>query len=693
MSQVDILRFVANVQQLFAPSIHEGQTFIAYLDEEDNSYLIQGDNLSFEGSGTLGGSIDKLQQNLDALQATINELSENSSSSAITIVDDIVYAYDDSSLNPPILTALKGRPVLAYRDYGFFLVASNYLANSNWDNNIQLSDMLSEGNVYAGFGDGKIHTITYSHDEDSYGITSAPISNGDFIFNKADGNIYVFDAVNHAFVRSGGKQHYIVDYIVDYVGYELPATFNARKALFLQLKQDYAECSLLKGDNYYDAYDFSFANIRSILSNEAEIYVVGNSAVKTIHDLQHGDTIYCKSNDCSYTFLNNNGTKSLEAQASGNSGNSVTFVDGIIWGVYDATEQNPSFPAYLKAMRGWPYLHFYDYHLVLAVVNFFSSGQLITGNEIEDVCGDNTNNTKLYAAFYDGQIYTAGYEGVISSTPLNNGDFIFNKADNSLYTYDAQNRKFVQEGNRHYVVDLIIDYVNTTTTGHVLDDLPDGSEEGVLILKAYDSYWRVSYCYFNAFMDGWYSADVALDEGICFANILSGFNDEACIYKNTAVGGGDTAIRVIHELREGDTFYNNMDGCTYMLSTNGNSKSFLRISEPVIPPVQDILHIGADMPDSPSAEGDKYLSYAPDESNFSGYLFTAPSDSDWGYGTQINDGKFYASLDNHKLYSFNGWGGKVFMPVTIPTGVPFLNKADNCLYVYDGSDFIKVGGN
>ena len=266
------------------------------------------------------------------MQTTINELSENfssSPSSAITIVDDIVYAYDDSSLNPQILTALKGRPILAYRDYGFFLVASNYLANSNWDNNIQLSDMLSEGNVYAGFGDGKIHTITYSYDEDSYGITSAPISNGDFIFNKADGNIYVFNADNHSFIRAGGKQHYIVDYIVDHVGYELPATFNARKALFLQLNQDYAECSLHKGDNYYDVYDFSFVNIQSILSNGAEIYVIGNSgmSIKTIHDLQHGDTIYCNSNGCSYTFLNNNGIKSLEAQASDSS---IAVVDGII---------------------------------------------------------------------------------------------------------------------------------------------------------------------------------------------------------------------------------------------------------------------------------------------------------------------------------------------------------------------------
>ena len=686
MAKVDITRFVANVQQLFAPYIHEGQTFIAYIDEEDNSYLVKGDNLSFEASGSLGNQVEKLQQNLDALQVAINEMSETLPTSAISIVDDIVYGYDDSSLHPQILTALKGRPILAYRDYGFFLINGNYLVNSNWDNSIQLSDVLPEGNIYAGFGDGKIHTITYSLDEDSFGLTSAPISNGDFIFNKADGNIYVFDADNHAFVRAGGKQHYIVDYIVDYVGYELPATFNARKALFLQVYQDYAECSLQKGDDYYDAYDFSFANIQSILSHEAEIYSVRNSgsSINVIHDLQHGDTIYCNSNGCSYTFINNNGIKSLEAQTTANSGSSIAVVDDIIWGVYDEAEQNPSFPANLKTMRGRPYIHLNDYKY-LSVVNFFSSGQLITESYVEEI-----ENAKTYAAFYDGQIYTVDSSGVTSSTPLNNGDFIFNKADNFLYTYDAQNHKFLQEGNHHYVVDRIIDYVNATTGDDEFDNLPNGSEQGALILKA-DSYgnWSLYYCYLNAAYDGWFSASPSRDRKFCFANIRSGLNNEACIYSYSDNGSGDgydVIVRVIHELSEGDTFYNKADGCTYTLSVNGNSKSFVRISEPVIPPVQDIVHIGSRLPDSPS-EGDKYLEYAPEEINFSGYLFTAPSDSDWGYATRIQNGEFYASLDNHKLYSFNT--NKVFMPVSIPVGVPFLNKSDNCLYVFDGSQFVK----
>lgn len=702
MSQVDILRFVANVQQLFAPSIHEGQTFIAYLDEEDNSYTVQGDNLSFEGSGSLGGTIDKLQQNLDALQSVVNALQPVvdglADSSEIYIVDDIVYGYDDSSLNPETLSVIKGRPLLTFGGYSFALTVDNHLA-SNWDSKVYLPQEITAGSLFAGFGDGKIHTINDPYDDS--GITSKTLSDGVFIFNKADGYIYVYDADNHSFNRFERKQHFTVDYIIDYIGYELPSTFTANEAMFFQLNQEGIGGEISRGCKHESGDSFSFANIQSILSGEAEIYTVENysysdETIRAIYDLHDGDTIYCKSNSCSYTFVNNNGVKSFEALEQSGTGSSIAVVDDIIWGVYDASAQNPSFPINFKAMRGRPYLHVdnsnYSYP-IFAVVNFFSSGELLGVSYIEEIDG-----AKSYAAFYDGKIYEAEYGSITSSKTLSNGDFIFCKADNSLYTYDAQNHKFIKEGkNHHYVVDLIINYVSATPTRDIPDNLPNSlSQEGALILhpvaQADNHFYELHpyYRYFNAFMDGWYFADVALDEGICFANILSGFNDEACIYKNTAVGGGDTAIRVIHELREGDTFYNNMDGCTYMLSTNGNSKSFLRISEPVIPPVQDILHIGADMPDSPSAEGDKYLSYAPDESNFSGYLFTAPSDSDWGYGTQINDGKFYASLDNHKLYSFNGWGGKVFMPVPIPVGVPFLNKADNCLYVFDGSAFVKT---
>ena len=701
MSQVDILRFVANVQQLFAPSIHEGQTFIAYLDEEDNSYLVQGDNLSFEGSGTLGGSIDKLQQNLDALQSVVNALQPVvdglANNSEIYIVDDIVYSYCDSSFNPQNLADLKGRPFLTFDGYSFALTVDNHLA-SDWDSKVQLSQEITAGSIFAGFGDGKIHTVNDPYNEN--GITSKTLSDGVFIFNKADGYIYVFDADNHSFNRFERKQHFTVDYIIDYVGYELPSTFSANEAMFFQLNQEGIGGEISRGCKHESGDSFSFANIQSILSGEAEIYTVENysysdETIRAIYDLHDGDTIFCKSNSCSYTFVNNNGVKSFEALEQNGSGSSIAVVDDIIWGVYDASAQNPSFPINLKAMRGRPYLHIYDYdyiYTVWAVVNFFSSNQLLSVSFVDDIY-----DAKSYAAFYDGKIYEAADMKITSSKTLSNGDFIFCKADNSLYTYDAQNHKFIKEGkNHHYVVDMIIDYVSATPTDQLPDNVPNSlSDDGALILHPVAqpdySYYELTpyYSYLNEDAGGMYYSTFNLNSGSLFANIFSGFNDEACIYEYKTTGG-DGIVRVIHELRESDTFYNKADGCTYTLSVNGNSKSFVRISEPIIPPVQDIVHIGSNMPDSPSAEGDKYLWYAPDESNFSGYLFTAPSDSDWGYATQITHGEFYASLDDHKLYSFNGWGGKVFMPVPIPVGVPFLNKADNCLYVFDGSAFVKT---
>ena len=44
MAQVDALRFLAHLSQLFAPEIQEGQVFIAYINE-DNSFTVQADNV------------------------------------------------------------------------------------------------------------------------------------------------------------------------------------------------------------------------------------------------------------------------------------------------------------------------------------------------------------------------------------------------------------------------------------------------------------------------------------------------------------------------------------------------------------------------------------------------------------------------------------------------------------------------
>ena len=74
MAQVDALRFVANIAQLFAPNIHDGQVFVAYLNE-DNSFTIQVDNVTKPsgGSALISDATDEVAQRLVTLQAQISE--------------------------------------------------------------------------------------------------------------------------------------------------------------------------------------------------------------------------------------------------------------------------------------------------------------------------------------------------------------------------------------------------------------------------------------------------------------------------------------------------------------------------------------------------------------------------------------------------------------------------------------------
>ena len=374
---------------------------------------------------------------------------------------------------------------------------------------------------------------------------------------------------------------------------------------------------------------------------------------------------------------------SQDSSEDSSAGASIAIVDDIIWGVFDASDENSSLPANLKAMRGRQYLDVNDNNYSLPtflVVNFFSSGLLLTNSWIDEV-----TSTKVLAAFYDGKIYTVNEDGITYSVNLNDGDAFLNKADNSLYVFDAQNHKFIRTGgNHHYTVDMFIDYIGSNWPSNI----PDG---GMLILKpeSYSSYveWKGYYEY----VDSRYYANFSLNNATSFANISSELTDDACIYSYIPEGGSEAFIRVIHELYDGDTIYNKADGCTYTFSANGNNKSFVRISEPTIPPVCDILHVVTRPSQvTPSAAGDKCIWYEPEDDNYSGYLYTADSNLEWRGGTQVENNEFYASLDNHKIYSFRGWGSMPFMPVTIPAGVPFLNKADNSLYVWDGSQFIKT---
>ena len=53
MAQVDASRFLSHLHSLFAPSIYDAQEFIAYIDGDSNSLVIQGENILYPSSGNL----------------------------------------------------------------------------------------------------------------------------------------------------------------------------------------------------------------------------------------------------------------------------------------------------------------------------------------------------------------------------------------------------------------------------------------------------------------------------------------------------------------------------------------------------------------------------------------------------------------------------------------------------------------
>ena len=81
MAQVDILRFVKHIPELFALKIQEGQEFTFYIDE-DNAFPIQGDNinviesfLNFEWA-SLSEDITKIKSTLSSLSNKVDELKD-----------------------------------------------------------------------------------------------------------------------------------------------------------------------------------------------------------------------------------------------------------------------------------------------------------------------------------------------------------------------------------------------------------------------------------------------------------------------------------------------------------------------------------------------------------------------------------------------------------------------------------------
>ena len=100
-------------------------------------------------------------------------------------------------------------------------------------------------------------------------------------------------------------------------------------------------------------------------------------------------------------------------------------------------------------------------------------------------------------------------------------------------------------------------------------------------------------------------------------------------------------------------------------------------------PVLAVVPTGSTLPASASA-GDSFFN--TDDAK----LYTASAADTWDSGTATTNGSRYASSTDHMIYTSDGTAAT---PENISDGGFFLNKEDNCLYVYNGSTFIKIGSN
>ena len=363
-----------------------------------------------------------------------------------------------------------------------------------------------------------------------------------------------------------------------------------------------------------------------------------------------------------------------------NSQSSITIVDDIVYGYHNFDGDSPHLDfSDKKKLRARPVLSCGgDFYLSMIPYSFSGAEYSIY---IPPDLGYQ-DEPEVFAGFGDGKFHTInrpyndGDDSVVSTT-IHNGDFIMNKADNCVYSYDAANHKFIRVGgNQHYIVDYIVDYIG----------------EGVPNALVANNVWTVNLADYNVSLYYWENNQlkdaVKLQQGDYLTSLQSMFDSTAiyCILNDGEV----SVLRAIHDLYNGDTVYNKADGYTYTFLDNGTSQSFIRSSSPVIQPVLDILPIGGDIPDKPSAEGEKYLQFYPPESWWT-LLYTATSQDTWNDGDYLEVGDRYASITDHKIYEFkNGkWTTDAFH-CDVPVGVPFLNKADNCLYFYNGSDFVKI---
>ena len=74
MAKVDASRFLSHLPTLFAPTIADGQEFLAYIDGDPNSLVIQGENILYPPASSI--QISDLSYELKNTSNQINELQD-----------------------------------------------------------------------------------------------------------------------------------------------------------------------------------------------------------------------------------------------------------------------------------------------------------------------------------------------------------------------------------------------------------------------------------------------------------------------------------------------------------------------------------------------------------------------------------------------------------------------------------------
>ncbi len=161
--------------------------------------------------------------------------------------------------------------------------------------------------------------------------------------------------------------------------------------------------------------------------------------------------------------------------------------------------------------------------------------------------------------------------------------------------------------------------------------------------------------------------------------------------------GDDYTPNLIFTLPVGASFFNKADNFFYLFDgtdfLKASNNPAADLSELIVAPVQGVVDsVKRDYKDyvTPSTIGETYIyldAYSPDAT-----LFTAISSDTWDEGVILPIGGRYASQADSKIYVLkkDRYDYTVADQFNVPVNVPFFNQADNFIYAYDGTRFVKA---